>query len=93
MIDNNRQLIEDWHWIGRRYRSSNSFDRAASIRRISRRLPLTRGITMPSYPVVSWRSQAITAASARRSMGMRFVRATVPLPTGVAWAVTARARR
>ncbi len=20
MIDNNRQLIEDWHWIGRRYR-------------------------------------------------------------------------
>ena len=39
---------------------------------------------MPSYPVVWWRIQAITAASARCSTGMRFVRATVPLPTGVA---------
>jgi hypothetical protein len=39
---------------------------------------------MPSYPVVLWRSQAITAASARCSTGMRFVLATVPLPTG-AW--------
>jgi hypothetical protein len=33
--------------------------------------------------VVWWRSQANTAASARRSTGKRFVRATVPLPTGV----------
>ena len=84
MIDNNRQLIEDWHWIGRRYRPSNSFDRAANIRLTSRRFPRTLGITMPSYPVVACLIQAITAASARRSTGMRFVLATVPLPTGVA---------
>lgn len=47
-------------------------------------LTLPLGITMLSYPVVSWRIQAITAASARCSMGMRFVLATVALPTGVA---------
>ena len=35
---------------------------------------------------------AMTAASARRSREMRFVRATVPLPTGVACEATARAR-
>ena len=35
----------------------------------------------------------MTAASARCSTGMRFVLATVPLPTGVACPVTARARR
>ena len=35
----------------------------------------------------------MTAASARSSTEIRFVRATVPLPTGVACAVTARARR
>jgi len=29
--------------------------------------------------------QAMTAASARCSTGIRFVLATVPLPTGVAW--------
>jgi hypothetical protein len=38
--------------------------------------------------VVWWRIQAITAASARCPMGMRSVRATVPLPTGVACAAT-----
>lgn len=36
----------------RRYRPSNSFDRAANIRRTSRRFPFTLGITMSSYPVV-----------------------------------------
>ena len=35
----------------------------------------------------------MTADSARRSIGMRRVRATVPLPTGVAWAATASANR
>ena len=37
------------------------------------------------------RIHAITAAPARSSTGMRRVRATVPLPTGVACSVTARA--
>ena len=36
-----------------------------------------------SYAVVWCRIQAMTADSARCSMGMRFVLATVPLPTGV----------
>ena len=35
------------------------------------------------------RIQAMTAASARRATGMRLVRATVPLPTGVACCVMA----
>ncbi len=35
----------------------------------------------------------MTAALARRSSGMRLVLSTVPLPTGVAWTVTARASR
>jgi hypothetical protein len=38
--------------------------------------------------VVWWRIHAITAASARSSIGIRCVRATVPLPTGVACAAT-----
>ncbi|MEI2779676.1 MAG: hypothetical protein V9G19_27710 [Tetrasphaera sp.] len=37
--------------------------------------------------MVWWRIHAITAASARSATGMRSVRATVPLPTGVACAV------
>jgi hypothetical protein len=38
--------------------------------------------------VVWWRIHAITAAAARSSTLIRCVRATVPLPTGVAWAAT-----
>lgn len=75
----------------RLYTSRSSLDRWASIRRTSRRWPFTRGIFIASYPVVWCRIQAITAASARRSIGILFVLATVPLPTGVACSVTALA--
>ena len=64
---------------------------SASSRRTARRSPFTRAIFIVSYAVVWWRIHAMTAASARWSTPMRLVRATVPLPTGVACAVTAAA--
>ena len=75
----------------RRCRSKTAREICASSRRTSRRRPATRSIFMWSYLVVWWRIHAITAACARSSIGMRCVRATVPLPTGAACSVIARA--
>jgi len=72
-----------------RYPASNRRDCSASLRRTSRRFPLTRAIFMSSYAVAWWRNQAITADSARRSIGIRCV--PVPLPIGVACLATASA--